>query len=307
MGIRDKSNIFKCFLASVFISIILIAIPFSTKAAVTLKYFHATYIGGKVSFEWETGSEQNSAGFMINRSAEENGTYIQIPEEDPAFFIALGEGGEYTGEYYNNDGDLVTFYDEDVVEGMTYWYRLESIDNTNNSDYSEPVAVYIGATPTPTFTPSATFTDEATATITLTRKPTKTKKPGTPTPTFTATRYSWTAPTATPQPPSNNTPQGDLNATAAAQTNEASQLNVTPEIEGTATLVPLPSIAIIFPTAIAKQPDVKSDNMTNNPNTRGNNSDSWLTPQRMVMVVIIIAIWVMLGGWFFLSFKRLEK
>jgi hypothetical protein len=37
------------------------------------------------------------------------------------------------------------------------------------------------------------------------------------------------------------------------------------------------------------------------------NSDNWLTPQRLVIMAVIAGIWIMLGGWFYLSFKRLDK
>ncbi len=96
-----------------------------------------------------------------------------------------------------------------------------------------------------TVTPSPT-SDGSTATKTPTGKPTKTKKPGTATPTYTATRYNWTAPSSTPQPPGNNPVPVDAGATAAAQTAEVNQSGVTQAVQPTDTLVPLPSVTIVF-------------------------------------------------------------
>lgn len=326
MKLLTNGVLFRCFLIAILTYAILISFPHPAQAAVTLKSFSATYSNGKVSFSWETRNEQDSAGFIINRSTEENGTYIQLPSsEDPIFFIALGYGGIYNASYetgeYNEDGDpvLKEYFDENVIEGNTYWYRLESVDINNNSDYSDPVSVYIGATPTPTNSPTSSYqtenntvtpsptSDGSTATITSTSKPTKTKKPGTATPTFTATRYNWTAPTSTPQPPGNNPLPVDTGATDAAQTAEANQSGVTQEVQPTDTLVPLPSVTIVFPTAVVKQPDVADARLADNAKNTPSNSESWLTPQRLIIVAIIAGIWIMLGGWFYLSFKRLDK
>ncbi len=312
--------------------IISVMLPSSGKAAVTLVYFKAIPESAKVYFEWKTASEQNNAGFVINK-LKDGGDYSNVNDylplqytEGEDFYPAQEEGDVYYAEYYNDDSDYVRYYDEDVTDGVTYWYRLESVDNSNNSVYSDPVSVFIGSTPTPTVTntsqagqatstPTATqaagvtSTNTATSTVTPTKtKSSTTKKTATPQRTATTTTSSaGTFPTATTQsqPPNNNPPPGDQQATAVAQTNEAAQQIISPEVQATATLIPLPSITMVFPTAMGNRPADDAANVTDNaPKT---NSASWLTPQRMVVVFVIASIWIMLGGWFYLSFKRLEK
>jgi len=300
------------FFTFIFFILILMLNSSVVKAAVTLIYFRPTYSDGKVYFEWKTASEIDSSGFAICK-LKEGGVYTNVQdyesleyEEGQDFYPSYGEGGEYHAEYYNNEGDLVRFYDENVIEGKTYWYRLKMIDVNNVNEYSEPESVFIGQTPTPTRTQIAQSTATPTPTITLTKKPTKTKSASekTNTPYYTATKtYIFLAATATQPPPVNNTPTSDLAATEAAQTNEASQATILPT--ATATLIPLPSITILFPTAAKKGP---TETMTESrEDMRETNSNSWLTPQRIGIILVIAVIWIMLGVWFYLSFKHLEK
>lgn len=296
--------------------IILLFFTSAGKAAVTLIYFRASYSDGKVYFEWKTGSEIDNSGFIINK-LKNGGDKNNVQDyesleyaEGQDFYPALGEGGKYLAEYYSEEGDLVRFYDDDVILGNTYWYRLESVDINNNSEYSDPVSVYIGSTPTPTNTqtgePTVTGTGTATSTITPTKKPTKTKSASekTNTPVRTATNtYVYLAVSATPQPPAHNPPVIDQEATDGTQTAQANQATSTPQ--PTATLIPLPSITMLFPTAVEKAPVENSMNVKED--MRKTNSSSWFTPQRILVVLVIAAIWIMLGGWFYLSFKHLEK
>lgn len=282
------------------------------KGAVTLVYFRPTYSDGKVYFEWKTASEIDNSGYIINR-LKKGGNYNNVQDyerleyaEDQYFYPALGEGGIYYAEYYSEDGDLVRFYDDDVDLGNTYWYILESVDVNSNSQYSDPVSVFAGSTPTPTHTRTVGATTTNTPTITRTSKPTKTKSASekTNTPVATATRtYGYLAASATPQPPANHAPTIDLAATEAMLTAQANQISSTPQ--PTATLIPLPSITMLFPTAAA---DASEENPVNvREDMRKTSSTSWFTPQRMMVVLVIATIWIMLGGWFYLSFKRLEK
>lgn len=323
---------------SIFIPLFALTLSISSiaKAAVTLIYFKAIPDNGKVYFEWKTANEDNNSGFIITKLKPGGdhlnlGDYISITYYDQeVFFEAKPEGGVYTAdfatclydgtpcEYDESDEYIKTrFFDDDVTNGETYWYKLVSIDNSENEidgdtasampwDPSQPTWTPTGQT---TSSPSATQTDEISDTKTPTSKPTKTKKPGTRTPTPTATRYTYTGPAApsATQPANNNLSANDLAATAAAQTAQAGQPTATLEVAPTATLLPLPSITIVFPTAVVKQPDEPDANLLESAKASRSNSDTWLTPQRMVIVAVIAGIWIMLGGWFYLSFKRLEK
>ncbi|MCP4210356.1 MAG: hypothetical protein GY764_02655 [Halieaceae bacterium] len=76
-------------------------------------------------------------------------------------------------------GALYEFVDTDVVEGQTYWYRLEDMDT--NGAISQPhddisviiiSVIGIGATVTPTDTPIPTDAPTATPTTPATATPT---------------------------------------------------------------------------------------------------------------------------------------
>lgn len=78
---------------------------------------------------WETESELDIIGFNLLRSESEDGPFEKInpdlipPANDP------NVGGEHT------------FVDGDVVNGVTYFYILETIDRQGNSSKSDPIAI----------------------------------------------------------------------------------------------------------------------------------------------------------------------
>jgi hypothetical protein len=94
---------------------------------VTLISFTITVSDGNVILEWETASEIDNAGFYIKRSEEKDGEYIRITDLIPA------EGGE-------RDGSTYTFTDENVEDGVTYYYKLEDIDFSGVSIFRGPVS-----------------------------------------------------------------------------------------------------------------------------------------------------------------------
>ena len=160
-------------------------------AVVTLVSFTASPGDGQVLLEWETASEIDNAGFYLHRSTAEAGEYVRIGD----FIPSQGDG--LMGARYS-------YLDQDVQNGTTYYYKLESVATDGSSEFHGPVSAtpqgQATMTPTATFTPlwTATETATATATATLTPTPTATSTPtAMPSPTPTATR----PPTATPIPP----------------------------------------------------------------------------------------------------------
>lgn len=154
----------------------LVSIVSQADAAITLVYFTATVQQQDTVFlEWETGSEADISGFYVVRSTSLNGVYQRV---GGLIFAA----GEFGGAYYN-------YTDEDLAPN-TYFYKLEIVplDQGQASEFSDPVSVTTGNTPTPT----ATIMQSITATITVTTvgqfTPTPTHTPTVPNRTMTTTR-----------------------------------------------------------------------------------------------------------------------
>ena len=83
----------------------------------------------ELTITWETESELDIIGFNLLRSESEDGPFEKInpdlipPANDP------NVGGEHT------------YVDSDVVNGVTYFYILETIDRQGSSSKSDPIAI----------------------------------------------------------------------------------------------------------------------------------------------------------------------
>jgi photosystem II stability/assembly factor-like uncharacterized protein len=101
---------------------------------VSLTFFTATASDGKVVLEWETEIEIDNAGFHLWRSEEEDGEYIRITN---SMIPAQGSGSQYS------------YLDEDAIDDITYYYKLEDIDLYGVSTFHGPISstAYILITP----------------------------------------------------------------------------------------------------------------------------------------------------------------
>jgi len=87
----------------------------------------------ELTISWTTESELDIIGFNLLRSETEDGPYNAInkelipPSNDP------NVGGEHS------------FIDRDVIDGVTYYYKLETIDRQGNSTESDPIAITAGS------------------------------------------------------------------------------------------------------------------------------------------------------------------
>lgn len=292
------------------------------QAAVTLIYFNATPGDGQVLLEWATATELNNVGFFVVRSDQSNGTYNRVSDFIP------GEGDSLVGATYD-------FTDTGLTNGQTYWYKLESVDINNTSQFDGPKSAVPGvpaqatatatqtatattevpdtSTPTPTATQTAgsvgtataTETQAAGATSTFTPTPSLTSTP-TRTPTRTATRTSVSTflPTRTQTPFPTRTSIPDTQSAPATETVIPGGGAITtegatsPDQSPTATLIPLPTLNLVFsedtPTPTL-EPAASQDQ----------GGSPWATPQRLVPLGFIVLIWVILGGWFYFSQRRL--
>jgi hypothetical protein len=137
-------------------------------ASITLIKFEAAWQdNGTIRVVWETSSENGSVAYFLYRAKAESG-----PWEDYYDFEAA------TG--YEDHGATYAFVDDEVTEGVTYWYRLEELDYDGNSSFHGPIMAVegaISATSTSTSgTRSATSTPTS-GTNLLTSTPTATQRP----------------------------------------------------------------------------------------------------------------------------------
>ena len=171
-------------------------------ASVTLNYFRATWQPEleTIVIEWQTATELNTVGFIIERSTMSDGVFTAITELIPAVGDPLG-GWTY---------DPVADDPDTLLIGTTYWYRMIVINTSPPNDTIDPVSVKAGEpntlTPTNTATPTATTTRTRTPTPSATSsssstQPTAISSAGTPIVTPSVTFVSITGATVTPRPP----------------------------------------------------------------------------------------------------------
>lgn len=104
----------------------------NTSAAVMLSSFTATGVRGYTELGWTTASEIGNAGFNVYRSSSENDLGTRMNEE-----LIATKGGSGSGASYS-------FADNDVAEGRTYFYSLESVDLKGESFVETAAAVEVG-------------------------------------------------------------------------------------------------------------------------------------------------------------------
>lgn len=96
---------------------------------IELTNFTASLRVQDVQLRWQTASEQNNAGFDIQRS--EDGTSFRS--------LAWVEGNGTTTDFQEY------FYDDkNLREGKTYYYRLRQVDYDGQFDFSPVVTVTVG-------------------------------------------------------------------------------------------------------------------------------------------------------------------
>lgn len=178
-------------------------------ANVTLVSFTATSLPGQpeVYIEWATATQFSTVGFFLVRSNAANDTYTRVSEFQPR------EGDDLTGWEYE-------WTDEDTTLSQTYWYKLEEITSSGNSEFYGPVSVVAGvlATAEPPVSPALTPTATPTSTPLPTATPTTQSGPAAvgPSPStesvVAATPRPVTGATVTPRP---NSPGSSFSPTEA--------------------------------------------------------------------------------------------
>lgn len=77
---------------------------------------------------WSTATESHAAGFYVWRSGMEKDDYHRISHA-----LIPARGSSSGGEEYD-------FLDQQVQEGVTYWYRIECVSTDGTSDFYGPVS-----------------------------------------------------------------------------------------------------------------------------------------------------------------------
>jgi hypothetical protein len=91
-----------------------ICVTFDDQLPVELTTFEAIAGDREVTLNWTTASEDNNAKFEIARSTAEHGDFVKITEME-------GAGTKSSETNY-------TYIDENVINGVTYFYQLTAVD-----------------------------------------------------------------------------------------------------------------------------------------------------------------------------------
>ena len=75
-----------------------------------------------ITIEWQTESEQDTAGFNIYRSDSPDGDFIAVNPQ-----LIPSTGSPTIGANY-------TFTDESIESGITYYYQLEDVELNNTRE-----------------------------------------------------------------------------------------------------------------------------------------------------------------------------
>ena len=153
-----------------------------TPLAVDLIRFELRTVDNGVHIEWETGTEQDVAYFLIKRSTSPEGPFVELPD----IGLIAAEGSTFAGATY-------TVVDETVLPAQDYTYQLYEITLSNSEDLVASATISLEPTPTPEIIGGGSGGG-----ATSTPAPTSTRSGGNPTtPTANATTSLTTSPVAT--------------------------------------------------------------------------------------------------------------
>jgi uncharacterized repeat protein (TIGR01451 family) len=100
--------------------------------AITLKLFEAKWLSSTVLIRWETGSEENTFGFLLYRS-ETNDRSKAVRITADAIPAQVGNGG---GASYAYEDETVTIGDAPNTTGKVYYYWLQEVETDGDvTDY----------------------------------------------------------------------------------------------------------------------------------------------------------------------------
>jgi len=103
---------------------------------VELTSFTAAAKAAGIELQWITQSESNNAGFIIERSTAENGSYLTIS--------SYVTNTELQGLGNASFGKTYRFTDVTVTPGVTYWYKLVDVTYSGAQNEHGPLQVLAG-------------------------------------------------------------------------------------------------------------------------------------------------------------------
>jgi parallel beta-helix repeat protein len=107
---------------------------------VELTSFTAHADDKKVILKWITESEVGNLGFIIRRSYSKDSSYVTIAHYESENALK-GAGNTSQKTYYE-------FVDRNIINGMTYWYKLIDVDFNGVKTEYEPISVTLPLIPT---------------------------------------------------------------------------------------------------------------------------------------------------------------
>jgi hypothetical protein len=248
-----------------------------------LAFFEASSENGTIALEWATEWEIDTDKFIVERRTAANGTPVLIDEKDAV-------GNQDAGSNYSS-------VDENVVNGTTYWYDLFELTNSSAKALLETTSLVAGQQVQPTST--------STTTPTAGISPSPTQNSSYPGPAVTTA-----PPTGAANPGLQITPTAPLlgSPSATPEISMAFDLPVGP-LSATATLAPLPTIQLIFPTPLARAGRDPIDSAAILYDAEGElappgESDARPPASRLLLIFLVLLLWVGLGAWFVYLFRR---
>ena len=100
---------------------------------VELTSFTITAGNNSATLRWSTASEVNTNGFEIYRSTQEDGEFQLV--------ASYQNNPNLQGAGNSNEGHTYQYTDVNLVNGVTYWYKLADVDFNGHRNFHQVVSV----------------------------------------------------------------------------------------------------------------------------------------------------------------------
>ena len=100
---------------------------------VELTSFTITAGNNSATLRWSTASEVNTSGFEIYRSTQEDGEFQLV--------ASYQNNPSLQGSGSSNEGHTYQYTDVNLVNGVTYWYKLADVDFNGHRNFHQVVSV----------------------------------------------------------------------------------------------------------------------------------------------------------------------
>lgn len=254
----------------------------TAKASIALNYFYGFPGNQSVTLEWQTAAELNLSGFILYRSNNASGSYQRLNST-----IISSTGNALLGDTY-------TYQDSNLTNGTEYFYRLDFIRSDQSVDSYYPLRIIPGANATGS-APLTPVTTGAINTVTVTGQTNTPTRSLTPNPQSTTTGPP--APTASPS----ETLTSTISPTPLSTQTPTIQVQIVKTITPVATQDISEISTIIAMDVITEVAQITPmvEETTPTPTRR-----DWL---RIGILVLLGAIWLLLGAWFYYYLSRMQK